>query len=194
MPFPPSNRDYIPTWKDELGPAYSLGAGAAAPSMTVLTGSTHVRGLTFGPGDRVDVVVQFNHDVIGPLPSGAIEFDPHVHYTFVDNPTAGNTVRWKFTYTGAKPSFEGDVAFSGTLSTISSSRHVLTSTEIRKHYIRDFQHQHISISTADYGHSYIIWGTLELSTLSTIAAGKVALLAFDIHKPVRPRGSATEYA
>lgn len=72
MPFPPSNRDYIPTWKDELGPAYSLGAGAAAPS--------------------------------------------------------------------------------------------------------------------------IAWGTLELSTLSTIAAGKVALLAFDIHKPVRPRGSATEYA
>ena len=50
------------------------------------------------------------------------------------------------------------------------------------------------MSTLAYGHSYVIWGTLELSTLSTIAAGKIALLAFDIHKPVRPRGSASEFA
>ena len=194
MPFPQSNRDYIPTWKDQLGPAYSLGSGAAAPSMTVLTGSTHVRGLTFGPGDRVDVVVQFNHDVIGPVEGGNINFDPHVHYTFVDNPTAGDAVRWKFTYMGAAPSITGGNEFASSPSTISSSRHVLTSTEIRKHYIRTFEGQRISVSTAVYQHSYILWGTLELSTLSTIAAGKVALLAFDIHKPTRTRGSATEYA
>jgi hypothetical protein len=185
-----SAKDRIPTWKDELGPAYSLGAGAAAPNMTVLTGSTHVRGLTFGPGDRVDVVVQFNHDVlIGSTSAGVTNFDPHVHYTFVDNPTAGNTVRWKFTYLGAKPSLNGSAEFAPTLSTISSSRHVLTSTEIRKHYLADLVPE-ISVPNTSYGHSYILWGTLELSTLSTIAAGKVALLAFDIHKPTRTRGTA----
>jgi hypothetical protein len=187
-----SQRDKIPTWKDELGPAYALGAGAAAPSMTVLTGSTHVRGLTFGPGDRVDVVLQFNHDVlIGSTSAGVTVFDPHVHYTFVDNPTAGNTVRWKFTYMGAKPSLDGSAEFPSTLSTISSTRHVLTSTEIRKHYIGELTE--IAVPNTSYGHSYILWGTLELSTLSTIAAGKVALLAFDIHKPTRTRGSASEY-
>lgn len=191
MPFPQSNRDSVPTWKDELGPAYALGAGAQAPSMTVLTGSTFTRGLTFGPGDRCDVVVQFNHDVMGPLNGGAIEFDPHVHFTFVDNPTAGDAVRWKFTYRGAKPSLDGTSEFPSTHSTLSSTRRVLTSTEIRKHYLAELGH--ISVSTASYGHSYILWGTLELSTLSTIAAGKCALLAFDIHKPVRTRGSATEY-
>jgi hypothetical protein len=175
------------TWKDELGPAYAFGAGAAAPSMTVITGSTHVRGLTFGPGDRVDVAVQFNHDVVDPGGTGTIPLSPHVHYSFVDNPTAGNTVRWKFTYMGCKPATDGSVTFADTLSTISSTRHVLTSTEIRKHYLRPLTD--VTVPSSAWGESYIWWGTLELSTLSTIAAGKVALLAFDIHKQVKADGS-----
>jgi len=175
------------TWKDELGPAYAFGAGAAAPSMTVLTGSTHVRGLTFGPGDRVDVFVQFNHDVENPGGSGIIPLSPHVHYTFVDNPTAGNTVRWKFTYLGCAPAVDGSKAFADTPSTISSTRHVLTSTEIRKHYLRPLTD--VAVPSSSWGESYGWWGTLELSTLSTIAAGKVALLAFDVHKQVKDGGS-----
>jgi hypothetical protein len=181
-----------PTYKDELGPAYALGAGASAPSMTVLTGSTFVRGLAFGPGDRADVIVQLNHDVvIDEASTGVVELDAHVHYTFVDNPTAGNAVRWKFTYRGAKPSLDGSAVFAASASTISSTRHVLTSTEIRKHYLAEMGH--ITIPSSAYGHSYILWGTFELSTLSTIAAGQVALLAFDFHKKVAPHGSASEY-
>jgi len=177
------------TWKDELGPAYALGAGAQAPSMTVLTGSTMTRGLTFGPGDRADIVVQFNHDVDLDVDRPSVVFHPHVHFTFVDNPTAGDALRWKLTYRGAKPSFDGSVTFPSTHSTISSTRQVLTSTEIRKHWIRELPE--IVVPSSEYDDSYILWGTFELSTLSTIAAGKVALLAFDIHKRVRNHGAGS---
>ena len=181
----------LPTWKDELGPAYAFGQGAAAPTMTVLTGSTHIRGLAFSAGDRMDVVVQFNHDVVQPGPGGTITFSPHCHYTFVDNPTAGDAVRWKFTYLGAQPSLTGASAFGTTPTTISSSRHVLSSTEIAKHYLAELPA--VPIASTAYAASYILWGTFELSTLSTIAGGKVALLAFDFHKQVYPHGTAGEY-
>lgn len=185
-------RTESPSWMDELGPAYALGQGAVAPSMTVITGSTHVRGMTFGPGDRCDVVVQFNHDVWPSSGGASYVFDPHVHYSFVAEPTAGDAVRWKFYYTGAKPSLDGASVFPATLSTISSSRHLLTATEVRKHYLAALPD--IEVASTSYGASYILWGTLELSTLSTIASGKVALLAFDIHKRVRTRGTASEFA
>lgn len=175
------------TWKDELGPAYALGQGAVAPSMTVITGSTHVRGLTFGPGDRADVVVQFNHDVFDPGSTGTIPLSPHVHYSFVADPTAGDAVRWKFYWTACRPSVDGSAVFSSVLSTISSTRHVLTATEQRKHYIRPLTD--VTVPSSAWGESYIWWGTLELSTLSTIAAAKVNLLAFDVHKQVKADGS-----
>ncbi len=178
-----------PTWRDELGPAYGFGQGAASPGFTVLTGSTHVRGLTFAPGDRVDVAVQFNHDVQIPPPGEFIELHPHVHFTFVDNPTAGNTVRWKFTFLGSKASTGGEAAFGTTPSTISSTRCVLSSTEIAKHYLKPLTV--VNVPSTSWGNSYMWWGTLELSTLSTIASGKVALLAFDVHKLCRPAGAGS---
>lgn len=183
MPF-----QHVETWKDELGPAYALGQGAAAPTMTVLTGSTFTRGLAFGPGDRADVVVQFNHDVHIPG-TGTLTFHPHVHYTFLDNPTAGDALRWKFTYRGAKPSIDGSAVFPSTHSTVSSSRRLLTSTEIRKHYLDELGE--IVVPSSAYDNSFILWGTFELSTLSTIANGKCALLAFDIHKQVRNHGAGS---
>lgn len=177
-----------PTWKDQLGPAYAFAQGAAQPTMTVIAGSTFIRGLCFAPGDRVDVAVQFDHDV--DRPSGeAITFHPHVHFSFVDQPTAGNTVRWKFTFRGAKPSFDGSVSFPSTQSTVSSTRFVCTSTEALKHYVKALSP--ITVASSDYDESYMLWGTFELSTLSTIAANLVNLLSFDIHKRCRNNGAGS---
>jgi hypothetical protein len=181
-----------PCYRDELGPAYSFGSGAAAPSMQALAGGlSGIRGLTFGPGDTVDVVIQINHDIKIPA-AGNITFDAHVHWTAVSAPAAGATVIWEFEYLGCKPSVDGSSAFPAASTLLTASTITCDGNEVRKHYLKDMGD--ITVAAADYGSSYILWGTLRMKATSTVANGKIALLAFDLHKLVEQFGTATEYA
>ena len=181
---------HVLAYRDELGPAYSFGKGAAAPGNTALAGGlANIRGLTFGPGDSADVVIQINHDVMIP-PVGNVSLDAHVHWTAVDAPAVGATVVWKFEYLGAKPSTDGSAVFPSTSTTLTSTPHTCDGNEVRKHYLEDMGD--VVIPSTSYGPSYILWGTLSMSTAATVAAAKVALLAFDLHKLVDRFGSTSE--
>ena len=179
-------------YMDELGPAYGFGKGAAEPGNTALAGGlSAIRGLTFGAGDYVDVVIQMNHDVAIPA-TGNVVFDAHCHVTFVAAPAAGATVIFEFEYIGAKPTTDGSATFSDTSATLTTATYTCDGNETRKHFLWDMGN--ITIPVADYGSSYILWGTFRMKSTATVAAAKCALLAFDLHKKVGPRGTVTEYA
>lgn len=179
-------------YRDELGPAYGFGKGADAPGNTALAGGlAAIRGLTFAADDYVDVVIQLNHDVNIPV-GGNVSFDAHVHWTAVAAPAEGATVIWEFEYIGCKPTLDGSATFASSSTTLTMATHTCDGNETRKHYLSDMGN--ITIPVADYGSSYIIWGTLRMKSTATVAAGKVALLAFDLHKVCGPHGTATEYA
>jgi len=178
-------------YRDELGPAYGFGKGAASPGNTALAGGlAAIRGLTFTPGDYVDVVIQFDHDVEIP-PTGNLTFDAHAHWSFVAAPAAGATVIWEFEFIGSKPSTAAVAVFPSTSTTLHSDTFVCTSTELRQHLLSDMGD--VVVPSSSYGPSYVLWGTFRLSTAATVAAAKACLLSFDLHKKVGNFGSATEY-
>jgi hypothetical protein len=188
----PDKSLFLPCYRDELGPVYSFGAGAAAPSMQALAGGlSAIRGMTFAPGDNIDVAFQINHDILIPA-AGNISFDAHVHWTAVAAPAAGATVIWEFEYLGAKPSIDGSSSFPATSTVLTAATHTCDGNEVRKHYLTDMGN--IVVPVADYGSSYILWGTFRLKSTSTVALNRVAVLAFDLHKMVQQNGTATEYA
>lgn len=185
---------HILAYRDELGPAFSLGKGSAAPAETAFAGAAGpnmIRGLTFAAGDSVDVFFQMNHDVHIP-PNASVVFDAHVHCTFMAAPTASQTVIWEFLYIGSKPSLDGSSSFPASEGTLTQTTYTTDGNELRKHFLWDLGD--ITITAANYGSSYGIWGVLRMKSTATIAAGKVALLGFDLHKRVGQYGTAGEYA
>lgn len=181
-------------YRDELGPAFSLGKGAAAPAETAFAGAAGpnaIRGMTFAAGDSVDVVFQMNHDV--HVPAGQpVTFDAHVHCTFVAAPAASQTVIWEFEYIGAKPALDGSASFPASSNTLTQTTYTTDGNELRKSFLWDLGD--ITVPAANYGSSYIIWGVLRMTSTATISAGKCVLLAFDLHKRVGQYGTVGEYA
>jgi hypothetical protein len=179
-------------WDDALAPSFALGAGAAAPSITAFVGVTRL--LTFGPGDSVDVEIQVPHDMLIPS-SGNLPFKPHVHWTFVSEPVTGQTVIWEFEYVYAAGggSLETAGTFGATTETpLTAATYTTTGdAEIRKHLITGLGD--ISIAVANVAPSMIFVGRLILKATSTIAAGVVGLLSFDIHYQKGPVGTVTEF-
>jgi hypothetical protein len=181
----------LPVYRDELGPAYTHGTGSGTTAMVNLAGGLGaIRGMTFKPGDYVDTTFQINHDIY--ISGSDITLHPHVHWTAVSAPAAGATVIWEFEYIGTKPTLDGSTTFSASPTLSTSTAHVCDGNETRKHYLTDMPE--IVIPLADYGSSYILWGTFRMKATSTVAASKIALLSFDLHKIVQQLGTAGEYA
>lgn len=186
----------IASYRDELGPAYTHSTGGGTTAMVALAGGlSAIRGLTFQPGDYIDCIFQINHDILIP-PSGNVTLHPHVHWTCVAAPANGATVIWEFLVFGAKPTLvttaKGSaVAFPTSYATYTTPTFVCDGNETRLHLLQDMGD--IEIPYGDYGSSYVLWGTLRMKSTATVAANKVALLSFDLHKMVQQFGSATEY-
>ncbi|MCU0806388.1 MAG: hypothetical protein MUC53_00090 [Candidatus Contendobacter sp.] len=181
-------------WTDALCPAHAAGQGVAAPSYTTdwiaETGSddNELRLPTFSPGDRVYCSLQIPHDLYIPA-SGTLVFRPHVHWTFVSEPTTGRTVIWELRYVVAK--FE--VAFASSVTPLTADAYTTTgSAEANIHQITSLGN--ITINAADLGPSMIFICNLGLKDTSTVDASKVGLLSFDFHYQTQPAGTVTEFA
>jgi hypothetical protein len=183
-------------WDDALAPAFGQGLGAAAPADEILstvspadtTLDVHVLKFTASTNDRIYCSVQIPHDLWIPS-SGTVTLSPHVHWTFVSEPTNGQTVIWKMGYVLAK--IDGVFAAAPTVSTADTYT-TTAAAEVRKHIVTEFPD--ITVAAADLGPSLMILYTLKLDDTSTIAANKVALLAADWHYRKGPVGTNTEYA
>ena len=177
---------------DALGPAFALGQGVAAPAIKAFVGVTRL--LTFTAGDSMDFAVQFPHDFHFPS-SGNVTLRPHVHWTFVNEPADAKAVIWEIEYVYAK----GGTTL-GTAGTFGASTTPLTATayttgggaEVRKHLITSLGD--ITIAASDLSPSWILVGRLILKATSTIGAGAVGLLSFDIHYQKGPVGTVAEFA
>lgn len=186
-------------WLDSASPAFANGQGSASPSYTTdfiaATGGTgnELRLPVFNRGteDRVYVTTQLNHDVFIPS-SGDLLFKPHVHWTFVTEPSDSRTVIWELNYVIAKP---GDT-FSSTVSQCTATgANIYTTTaaaEVRTHIITVLPD--ITVAVANCSPSMILVGALKLKSTSTIDDSLVGLLSFDIHYQAGPIGTDTEYS
>lgn len=186
-------------WDDSTAPAFSAGSGAAAPSYTTdLIAATGAGGadanelrvptFTASSNDRVYGTIQVMHDLHIPS-SGNVTFKPHVHWTFVSEPTDGRTVIWELNYVYAK----ADAAFASSVTPLVATAYTTTAaTEVRKHIITALGD--ITIAAADCGPSMIFILSLKLKSTSTVDAGIVGLLSFDIHYQKGPAGTDTEYS
>lgn len=186
-------------WDDSLAPAFAAGSGAAAPSYTTdfiaATGAggsdaNELRLPTFtaSSNDRVYTTTQIFHDLHIPS-SGNITFKPHVHWTFISEPTDSRTVIWELNYVYAK----NDATFASSVSPLVASTYTTTgSAEVRKHIITALGD--ISIAAANCGPSMIFICSLKLKSTSTVDAGIVGLLSFDIHYQKGPAGTDSEYS
>jgi hypothetical protein len=185
------------TWDDCAAPAFSAGTGSAAPTIGDFVGSGNgvVRLLAFTENteDRVHVSSQVQHDLYIPS-SGNVVFSPHVHFTFLAEPTTGETVIFEYTYVYAKPGITATAAgaFASSVGTCTGTYTATGDTEIRKHLLLELTD--ITVAAADCAPSMIFVGTLRLTTDSTVAAGNTMLLSFDIHYQKGPVGTNGEYS
>ena len=189
-------------WNDAAAPVFASGSGAASPAYTTdliaATGAggadaneLRVPAFTASSEDRVYTVTQVLHDVYIPN-SGSVVFRPHVHWTFIAEPTTDRTVIWELNYVYAK----AGAVFPSTVTPLTASgANIYTTTgaaEIRTHLIT--QLGDITVATADLGPSMIFVGALKLKSTSTVDAGRVGLLSFDLHYLCGPRGTDSEYS
>lgn len=182
------------TWTDALCPAHAAGQGAAAPSYTVdflaETGSNdnELRIPVFGAGDRVYTSLQLPHDLYIPG-SGNIILRPHVHWTFVAEPTTDRTVIWEARYVIAKV----DATFPDTAAILTAATYTTTgNAEIRKHLVTSLGN--VTVAAADMSPSMIIICNIGLKDTSTVDANLVGLLSFDFHYQIGPRGTNSEFS
>ena len=181
------------TWTDALCPAHAAGAGVASPNYAAdfiaETGSddNELRLPTFTAGDRIYTSLQFPHDIYIP-DSGNLILRPHVHWTFISEPTTGRTVIWEVRYVVAKI----DAVFPAAVSVLADTTYTTTGdAEIRKHIVTSLGN--IVVAAADMSPSMIVICNLGLKDTSTVNAGSVGLLSFDFHYQTAPRGTDTEF-
>jgi hypothetical protein len=182
-------------WDDAMMPTFGAGQGAAAPSDgTLATASPSdstmdIHCLTFAANtdDRVYGSVQIPHDLLVRA-SGNLQLRPHVHWTFISEPSNAQTVIWKLSYVYA--SYLDSFAAAPTILT-SGTYTTSASTEIRKHLISTFSP--IVIPVASAGPSMLVMFTLKLDSSSTISANVAAVLSTDLHYEKGPLGTNTEY-
>jgi hypothetical protein len=182
------------TWTDALCPAHAAGAGSTAPSYTVdfiaetSTDDNELRIPTFSPGDRVYTSLQFPHDLYIPA-SGNVILRPHVHWTFVAEPTTSRTVIWEMRYVYAK--ING--TFASSVTPLAATTYTTTgSAEIRIHNVTSLGD--ITVAAADMSPSMIFICNLGLKDTSTVNANVVGLLSFDFHYQTGPRGTDSEFS
>lgn len=192
--MPKVNAGLPVVWTDALCPAHAAGQGAAAPSYTTdfiaETGSldNELRIPVFGAGDRVYTSLQFPHDIYIPS-SGNVILRPHVHWTFVAEPTTGRTVIWELRYAIAKINAQ----FASQVATLTGPTYTTVSDpEIRKHMVLSLGD--LVVAADDMSPSMIVIANLGLKDTSTVDAGRVGLLSFDFHYQVGPLGTDTEFA
>jgi hypothetical protein len=179
-------------WNDALCPAHAAGSGAAAPSYTTdfiaETGSedNELRIPVLAGGDRIYTSLQIPHDLYIPS-SGTITFRPHVHYTFIAEPTTGRTVIWELRYVVAKVG----ATFASSETTLTADTYTTTGdAEIRIHKLASLGD--ITMNVADLGPSMIFICNLGLKDTSTVDASRVGLLSFDFHYQILPTGTNSE--
>ena len=187
------------TWDDAAAPAFAAGLGQASPSYTTdfiaATGgggadANELRLPTFtaSTNDRVYTTTQVLHDLHIPS-SGNVTFKPHVHFTFLSEPTDSRTVIWELNYVYAKK----DAVFASSVTPVTSTEYTTTGdAEVRKHLVVALGD--ITIAAANCGPSMIFVCSLKLKSTSTIDAGIVGLLSFDIHYQKGPIGTDGEYS
>jgi hypothetical protein len=180
-------------WTDALCPAHAAGSGAAAPSYTTdfiaETGSddNELRLPVFGAGDRVYTSLQLPHDLYIPT-TGNVIFRPHIHWTFIAEPTTGRTVIWELHYVVAKAS----ATFASSVTPLTADAYTTTgSAEIRIHQITSLGD--ITMAAADLGPSMIFICNLGLKNTSTVDASRIGLLSFDFHYQIQPAGTISEF-
>jgi hypothetical protein len=181
-------------WNDALCPAHAAGQGSAAPSYTAdfiaETGSNdnELRLPTFSAGDRVYCSLQIPHDIYIPS-SGNVIFRPHVHWTFIAEPTTGRTVIWELRYVVAKPT----ATYASSVTPLTATAYTTTgSAEVRIHQITSLGD--ITMAAADLGPSMIFICNLGLKDTSTVDASVVGLLSFDFHYQLLPAGTVSEFS
>jgi hypothetical protein len=185
-------------WDDSTSSAYGSGPGSAAPSYTTdfiaATGAggsdaneLRIPVFTASTNDRVYTATQIFHDLQLPV-SGNVTFKPHVHFTFISEPTTGRTVVWEIHYVYAKVGGQ----FAATVGTITGTAYTTTgSAEIRYHLVQSVGD--IVVPVADCGPSMMFVTSVKLKSTSTIDSGIVGFLATDIHYQKGPAGTDTEF-
>lgn len=195
---------YGGVWDDALAPGFAQGPGSAAPGDVILATATgpdttmdvHLQGFNENTEDRIYCAIQLPHTLLIPA-TGNVTLSPHVHWTFIGEPTDGETVIWKMAYTYAKAGLTAALAgqFADPPVVVAFQTYTALNgvVELRKHLISETAAD-VSIPVADCGPSMLICFTLKLDTSSTIANGKVALLYVDWHFQKGPFGTISEYA
>lgn len=186
-------------WDDTLTPAFAAGAGAASPAYTTdfiaATGGggsdaneLRIPVFTASTNDRVYSTVQIFHDLHIPN-SGNVTFKPHVHWCFIAEPTNDRTVIWELNYVYAK----ANAAFASSVTPLVATAYTTTGTaEVRNHNITSLGD--IVIAAENCGPSMIFVCSLKLKSTSTVDAGTVGLLAFDLHYQKGPIGTDSEFS
>jgi len=189
-------------WGDGLGSSFGAQPGASAPSLEVLsvadpadaTMDIKVLGFNESTEDRQHAGIQIQHNLHLPA-SGNVTFKPHIHWTFLSEPTTSETVIWKLSYVYAKGAtvLANAGVFASAPSILTASTYTtVAGAEVRAHLISAFGD--IAIAVANCGPSMMFLYTVKLDGTSTIAATKVAGLYVDFHYQMGPVGTVGEYS
>lgn len=164
-------------WDDALGPAFALGQGGASPALVAFPAGTTGRLYRVDASDIIYFAIQFPHDML----PGAVTLRPHVHWTMVANPTAGQNLIWNIDYNYAIPGG----TFGAAMTPLTATTYVTVGDEIRKHLLTSFGDINITA-----GFSAILFGTLTAPTVP--GSQNPVLLSFDIHYQKGPFGTFNE--
>lgn len=189
--MPTKTRTYLSQYEDLPLPVYGLGAGVAASSMAAFAG-TPIRVPVLTPDEQTDF------DLVFQLPHG-MEFDiatitvhPHVHWTAVDSPTKNQLLYWDFYWTWAPAARTVAAANSFyPVQSVSTTVCTLSGNEYLRHLVTEFDE--ISWPATGQGPDTVYLGKVQISSLSTVGAGVIGFLSFDVHFWKGPNGTDDEW-
>jgi hypothetical protein len=165
-------------WDDSQSPAFAFGVGGSSPSLVAFPSGSDLRLYRCDGSDIFYWSLQFPHTI---LPSGVI-LRPHVHWSMVANPTAGQTLTWKIDYIFANP-----------LGTFQSGQQELVAPAYTTVGDEALVHKITNIGDIKLQArpSLIVLGRLLASAVP--ASQNPVVLGFDIHFQKGPYGTETEF-
>ena len=173
-------------WDDAIVPGFAFEHGGTAPTFVTFPAGQSTGLYQCNGTDAFHWIVQLPHSIITvPITGvpGAITLRPHVHWTMVANPTAGQTLTWAIDYVLAKK----DGTFASTVTTLTAPAYTTVGDEIRKHLTTQ-----IGDLSAEVGPSTLVIGRLYLSAVP--ASQNPLVIAFDFHFQKGPFGTIAETA
>jgi hypothetical protein len=165
-------------WDDSQSPTFASVNGGASPTLVAFPAGTNLRIFQHDSTDIVHFGIQFPHSA----KTGVVRIRPHVHYSWVASPTAGQSLQFLCDYVYAAPTQK----FQAAALTLTPPAYTTLGNEIRDHAI-------FELGSIDLDMKPSLWIQGRIYSGSIPASQNPVIGFCDFHFQKGPFGTQQEY-